>query len=312
MIRDPIQILCIGGAVLDRTLNCTHGCKPGVSNPVTSARSFGGVARNVAESLARLGARVDFVSAVGDDAAGRELKQHLSLAGADTQALLVTSDHPTAEYIAAFHTGEMRVAFADMGIFDYLTPERIAPAIANLPPGSILFADCNLPAASLAMLCERGQAKKFLLAIDGVSPAKFERLPSSLEGVTLLFVNSAQAMHAAGTRSAAKALLQLLDRGCHCVVMTSGRQGLTLSSGGESLTYQAPNVPIVNVSGAGDAIVAGTLFGLSERRPPPVAVSIGLGLAALVLQSPNTVPAGLTRTVLELAMRQQKDPDRVH
>ena len=58
-------------------------------------------------------------------------------------------------------------------------------------------------------------------------------------------------------------------------------------------------MPVLNVSGAGDAIIAGTLLGLSEGQPLAEAVHLGLAAAALALQSMETVPPELTRATLE-------------
>ncbi|MBP0649740.1 winged helix-turn-helix transcriptional regulator, partial [Mycobacterium tuberculosis] len=50
------RIVVIGGAALDRKYVGVAALVPETSNPVTGHRSFGGVARNVTENLARLGA----------------------------------------------------------------------------------------------------------------------------------------------------------------------------------------------------------------------------------------------------------------
>jgi pseudouridine kinase len=71
-------VVCVGGATVDRIYRAQALLRLGTSNPVTSVRSFGGVARNVAESLGRLGTEVALVSAVGDDENGRALTAHLA------------------------------------------------------------------------------------------------------------------------------------------------------------------------------------------------------------------------------------------
>ena len=58
--------------MLDRTLRLAAAPVPGSSNPARMSTGFGGVARNVAENLARLGVPVALVSRVGDDDSGRE------------------------------------------------------------------------------------------------------------------------------------------------------------------------------------------------------------------------------------------------
>jgi pseudouridine kinase len=288
----PRPILAIGGAVVDRTYLCTHPPAFGTSNPVASTRSFGGVARNVAESLGRLGANVQLISAVGEDEAGRALVAGLAAAGVDTRGLLTVAGKPTAEYTAAFWQGELFAGFADMDVFEALTPQAVA---AHLPQDTAewqVFADCNLPAATLAMFAGRRLPH---LAVDCVSLAKSERLPADLSGIRMLFLNQDQARHHGGIDN-------VLARGCRAAVLTQGPDGVTIFEHGASTDLPAPLVPLVNVSGAGDALVAGTLLGLSEDRPLTESVRFGLAAAALALQTVATVPAGLTRDKLNAAL----------
>jgi hypothetical protein len=83
-------ILCIGAANLDRKLRA----KPlvmGTSNPAGAVESFGGVARNIAENLARMGAPVALITAVGNDSSGRALLAQ-PIPSASTRAAALTLD----------------------------------------------------------------------------------------------------------------------------------------------------------------------------------------------------------------------------
>ena len=298
----PQHILCIGGAVVDRTYLCTNEPLPGTSNPVTSRCSFGGVARNVAESLARLGATVGLITAIGEDEPGRALSAALAEAGVDRSGVIVRPGQQTAEYTAAFWQGELFAGFADMAIFDAMTPGMVLPHLHKRVPGSLVFADCNLPAATLLALADQALADGFPLAIDVVSLAKAERLPHRLDGVYILFLNAAQAKTIARAEQLPVAIESLRNRGAQAIVLTDGPHGVTVAEDGHVTRLPAPAVPITNVSGAGDALIAGTLLGLSERNPLRTAVHFGLAAAALALQSMSSVPPDLARPALD-AMR---------
>ena len=70
---DAAEVWCFGGATMDRQLRAVEPLRAGDSNPVLTRSTPGGVARNVAEALARLGCRTGLVSAVGDDGDGRAI-----------------------------------------------------------------------------------------------------------------------------------------------------------------------------------------------------------------------------------------------
>ena len=51
---NPVSVICIGGAAVDRKYRAVEALTPATSNPASGTTSFGGVARNVAENLANL------------------------------------------------------------------------------------------------------------------------------------------------------------------------------------------------------------------------------------------------------------------
>ncbi|TIN34992.1 MAG: winged helix-turn-helix transcriptional regulator, partial [Mesorhizobium sp.] len=117
------RMICIGGAVLDRKYHARKDLIFGTSNPVDGYRSFGGVARNVAENLVRLGVDVSFVSIVGDDETGRSLVRHLRDLGADVSQVITTTERPTAEYAAILDlNNDLVLGIADMEIFELFSP----------------------------------------------------------------------------------------------------------------------------------------------------------------------------------------------
>lgn len=81
-------IVCVGGLNIDRKLRLFAQALPGSSNPCEAHETPGGVVRNVAENLARLGLPVALVGAVGDDAGGRLLLEQAAQLGIDTDAVI--------------------------------------------------------------------------------------------------------------------------------------------------------------------------------------------------------------------------------
>jgi pseudouridine kinase len=293
------RVVCIGGATVDRIYRSRERLRPGTSNPAHGTRSFGGVARNVAESLARLGAPVALVSAVGNDESGRALVAHLAALGVDTRAVLARPDRATAEYVAVTEpTGELALGLADMGILDTLTPDAL-PALAD---AALVFADCNLPPATLADLLARPRAGR--LAVDAVSAPKARRLPADLTGLDLLFLNRDEARALLGEDLAVGAAASRLRAwGAGAVVVTDGAAGLGVADPeGVDALPAAPVAAIADVTGAGDALVAGTLRALVDERPLREALRSGLACAALALAHPGGVRPDLSPALLAAAL----------
>lgn len=297
-----LPILAIGGATIDRTYICANPPSLATSNPVTSRRSLGGVARNVAECLARLGASVRIITAIGDDDGGHALARSFAGTGIDAGSVMTVEGGTTAEYTAALWEGELFAGFADMEIFDALTPEVVAERLPEQLGDWLIFADCNLPVPTLAMLSERARAEGAKLIFDCVSLAKSQRLPADLSAVHLVMVNGDQIRHIAECESLPEAARIVLARGCRNLILTLGANGLIAYDGKTETMRPAPKVPVVSVSGAGDALTAGTLLGLSEGRALTASIGYGLAATSLVLRVFDTVPPDLTRERLEAEM----------
>jgi len=294
------RVLCIGGATVDRTYRLAGPPRFDTSNPAEGRRGYGGVARNVAENLARLGATVGLITAVGGDPSGRALAAALASNGADTRGVAEVPGASTAEYAAILTPeGDLTFGLADMAILDTLTPAVLATHAPLIAAAEWVFADCNLPAASLAALAQRSfSGASYRLAVDAVSVEKSARLPQRLDGIDLLVLNRAEAeavLARTGPISSSPEVdaVALCQAGCDVVVLTLGAAGAVAASREGTVRLEAVPVRTVDVTGAGDALVAATLYGLVAGASLVEAVALGCRAAAHTVAHLGTVSPGL-------------------
>ncbi|MDM4766858.1 PfkB family carbohydrate kinase [Pelomonas sp. SE-A7] len=304
--RSPL--LCIGGTNIDRKLCSLSPIRPGTSNPARLVReSPGGVARNIAENLARLGLPVQLLTAVGLDATGSSLLAQAQQAGVDTQGSLQLAEASTGSYTAVLDAdGQMLVALAQMELAEQLTPDFLRRTAAQRAQARMSVADLNLPADSLALLLEEAHAEGRPLVLVAVSEPKMARLPEDLRGLSCLVLNLGELEALAGQplgtdEHRQRALARLRERGLRELVVTLGGEGVLYSrADGRLARLAAPRVKVQDVTGAGDAFAAGLCHGL-DREPDDLkaACKQGLALAALTLQTTATVHPELSPTTLE-------------
>jgi pseudouridine kinase len=305
VLPEPGHVVCIGGAVLDRKHRLHAPLEMETSNPVDSFQSFGGVARNVAENLALLGERAAFISAVGDDQTGQHLLTHLRERGVDISRVIVVPGRATAEYGALLSPmGELALGIADMGIFDLLTPDALSRVWSHLASASWVFADTNLPAETLEALIRRQGGGRYQLAIDAVSTPKARKLPADLTGIDLLFLNADEAAivlskpRAKTAEEALDAARALRARGVARAQVSIGAAGIAVAGDGvETLVAPVP-AAVVDITGAGDSVVAGTLHGLLNGKDLRASATIGSLMGALTIETNGTVRADINRTTL--------------
>jgi pseudouridine kinase len=281
---------------------------PGTSNPGNVTTDFGGVARNVAENLARMGRRVTMVSRVGGDESGAAVVARLEVLGIDTSMVSVAK-RATASYTAILEPdGELVLGLADMDLYDEMVPGTpgMPGDTARLRDHALWFADANLPAETIVWLLER--ADGIPVAVDAVSVVKARKLRDVLPRISILFANIAQAASIAEVGpmgDAAQAARALKALGAQAGVVTAGREGIAVWTGHEVRTMATlPAVPR-DVTGAGDALIAGTLFGVSEGRNLFDAARLGLAAAAITVESGSTTAAELTAELVLVRAREE-------
>ena len=141
----PPYITLLGGINMDVSVHAHSTLRAGDSNPGQVQCSPGGVARNVAENLSRLGQDVRLLGVLGDDAFGQALRAAGVAVGLDMGACLTLPGQRSATYVCLHRAdGDMDVAVNDMDIMDALTPALLQPQMALLRSAAVLVADCNL------------------------------------------------------------------------------------------------------------------------------------------------------------------------
>ncbi|SEL52815.1 pseudouridine kinase [Roseateles sp. YR242] len=304
--RQPL--LCIGGSNLDRKLRAHEPLRMGSSNPARQFESAGGVARNIAENLARLGLPVHLLTAVGRDAAGQALLGDLQALGVDCTGSLQAPDQPTGSYTAVLDPqGDLVLALADMALTDQLDPDFIRRCAPQRAAARWMVADLNLGAATLDLLRQEAITREQRLVVVAVSAPKMRRLGEALAGIDLLILNRAELCALLdqpldSDASLTAAWRQLQSRGLGRLVMSDGAHGVRFSDGDELRALPAPKVPrarLREVTGAGDALSAGIVAGLHRDADDlRAACKLGLSLAALTLQTDATVSPDLSPALL--------------
>ncbi|MEO6277714.1 carbohydrate kinase family protein [Roseateles sp.] len=300
MTHPAAPIVCIGGLNIDRKLRLLAQALAGSSNPCEAHETPGGVVRNVAENLARLGLPVALIGAVGDDAGGRMLMEQAARVGIDTQAVLRPRRQVTDSYTAVLSPdGDLHLGFAAMPLVEKLSPWALDASKGLRAGAALVVADGNLPPDAWPLLLGEARASGIPLVGVAVSEAKMERLPTQLGGLHLLILNAGELSTVAEEPEAA--LARLHARGVGCVLVSYGEDGLMLSEPGhEPRHWAAPQVDVVDVTGAGDALSAGVCAALlNDPNDFDAAARLGLDLAALTLQTEDSVHPELNPRFLE-------------
>jgi pseudouridine kinase len=298
MGRTSPRIACIGGIDVDYKARVKAPAQHGTSNPVTVKSCTGGVAGNIARNLARLRCDVSLFSIVGADSPGEAIARELKDLGIDDSHLTRSPSQPTASYTAVLESeGQLFIGLANMEIFEEMSPawaDGIAPELASF---SIWIVDANLPGATIARLLKNHKNNAIVLA-DPISIAKAEKFKGLLAYADVIFPNKKEAAVLSGRRAETQAEIEaaaneIRRRGTGSVVVTLGEEGIYVDDGKRREFVQAiPPACVRDVTGAGDALVAGYAYGIANGEKNPA--RLALAAASLALETEDSVSREMT------------------
>ncbi|MFC4638027.1 carbohydrate kinase [Deinococcus hohokamensis] len=305
---DAPRIVVVGGANMDLKARTLGPCLPATSNPGVTEQTPGGVGRNIAENLGRLGVSVSLIAAVGRDVLGDALLRQTEAAGVEVRGVLRAEGEATGTYTAVLdETGELVVAVAAMGVLERLTPAALRERRGLLRGAAWVVADGNLRPDTLQHLLELCAEAGVPVAFEPVSVPKAGHLRAALDAglaPSLVTPNVAElgallSQEVPDTSGDLRASAQALHaRGVALVWVRRGPLGSLISS--PEGAHELPALParVRDVTGAGDAMLAAFLAGLVTGLSPTEAARQGHAAAALTVESPFTVVPDLSPAAL--------------
>ncbi|SLN26741.1 Pseudouridine kinase [Roseivivax jejudonensis] len=259
------EILCIGSVLWDVIGRSPSHMAKGADVPGRIVTLPGGVALNIAMTLAHLGLRPALLSAVGRDAEGDRLVAECARMGLETAHLYRSEDLRTDRYMAVEGANGLIAAIADAHSLEEAGAKILRPlrdgaiADAATPYAGLVALDGNLTAALLEEIAGDPAFRAADLRVAPASPGKAERLlPFLRAGRGTLYVNREEAALLCGTpfEDAQTAAAALVARGAARALVTDGAAESCDSDGRATVRRRPPEVLVTRVTGAGDTFMA--------------------------------------------------------
>ncbi len=284
------DILCIGSVLWDIIGRSATSMRLGSDVPGRITRLPGGVAMNIAMTLARFGAHPAILTAIGRDPEGDELIAACTRIGLITAHAYRSDDLPTDRYMAIEGANGLIAAVADAHSLEAAGDKILRPlgdgtlGSAAAPWTGPIALDGNLTESLLAQIAVSPLFARADLRVAPASPGKATRLLPLLThpGVTF-YVNLEEASllthgHHDTAPDAARALIA---RGATRVLVTNGGKTCAMGAVGQELISDTPPpVMVARVTGAGDTFMAAHIMAESAGQNPAAALSSALGAAA--------------------------------
>lgn len=273
------------------------------SNPGRLQVSFGGVGRNIAENMSRLGTKVEMITIFGDDFYGEEIRKDLSSLGIGYTLSLELPGVYTSTYLCINDAGgDMAVAISDMDIYKQLTPAYLKTKMSLINEGKFLVIDTNITKEVIEYVASE---TKVPIIAEPVSTTKAEKLKGILDKLFLVKPNMFELEVLSGKQiqneqDLDEAVDILLEKGVKHVVVSLGKDGVLYANASEKKRFEAKSGKIVNTTGCGDALLGGIVSALEEDKPMENAILVGIECAKRCMESATVVSKEITEEILEM------------
>lgn len=274
------SIAVIGSVNLDLVATVKKLPEPGETVTDAELNRFpGGKGANQALAAQRLGADVQLIACVGDDAAADEALVLMQEGGVDLSRVQRVADTPTGTaLIAVALSGENHIVVAPGA------NRKLLPDALELPVADALICQLEVPVDTVAAAAKTFQG---FLCVN-LAPAMHIDV-SILQRADLIIVNEVEATWYGDSLSAANGM----------IATTFGAAGAVLSKNGEDIARaKPPRIEAVDTTAAGDTFTAALTVALVEGQGPEEALQFACAAGAAAATKLGAQPSLPTRDVV--------------
>lgn len=313
------RLIVLGDLMLDEFIwGEVRRISPEAPVPVVEVRretlQLGG-AGNVVANLLTLGAEAIPIGILGEDEAGRRMRDLFATYGASTEGLLSVADRPTTRKtrIVAHSQQMVRADREDRSLIPETIERQILALYLEALPSAdaVILSDYDkglLTPALLQGVIQAARAAGKPICLD----PKIRHFPH-YRLVDVVTPNQLEAERASGIEiidqpslfEAATRIRDLLD--CGCVLITRGELGMSLFDAEGAISHIPTTArEVYDVTGAGDTVIATLTLALSAGFPLLDAANLANLAAGVVVGKVGTAPVSLDE--LRAALRRFSSP----
>lgn len=310
IINEEPYILTIGGTNIDIQGTSYNKLIRQDSNPGSINISYGGVGKNIAENIRKLGLSSTFITAFGDDIYGKDIQSYLKKISIDINDSLVIPDTKSAMYISILdENNEMDLAVSSMDICKHITPDYLNSIRKKLTAAELLVVDTNLETETLEFITHLRKKPKIIL--DTVSTKKALKVKNFIGRFDIIKPNLIEAETLSGITinnddDLKKVGSYFINKGVEKVYISLGARGVFYMNEEKNGIIAPPKINVVSTNGAGDAFVAGIAYGEFNKFDIEKSTRYGVAASALTALDINTITDKVNLKNIESIMEEME------
>lgn len=295
--RQEGYVCVIGGANMDIFGRPVVKLICGDSNPGKINATLGGVGRNIAENLGKLGLSSEFITVIGGDEAAREIISNCKDNNVSLANSIIMPDKASSTYLYIMdENSDMKFAISDMDLYSYITPSFLESKLGVINASYACVVDTNIPKDSIEFIFKNCTAPIF---VDAVSIKKSGKIKGGMNGVYAVKANMMEAgfltsMEIKTDEDIRKAASILIDKGVKEVFISMGKNGIYYCDRNKGDFLKPIKVAPKNTTGAGDSLMAGIVAGFSKGMSLEETANFAVIVSGITVESLNTVSENMS------------------
>ncbi len=272
------------------------------SNPGKVKVSCGGVCRNIAENMSLVGVNTQFISILGDDEKGNDILRRAEKVGLDMSNTLIVEGGSTPTYMAILDAdGEMVAAVVDTKLANQFSKEELDNRHEIIENSEYMFIGADNPPFVEYLVTKYQGKTRFVL--DPVSGTKASRVKHLLPYFHTVKPNRQEAEVLCGfeiktNEDIKRAGEYLHSLGVEKVFISLDVEGVYFSDGKQQGVVRAAIDNVANVTGAGDAFVAGIGAGYMENKSTLDTVKYAISMSNITITHEETINPNISHEMV--------------
>lgn len=293
MCNNDSYILVLGASIVDIIGFSRKKYSHRDSIPGNIKISLGGVCRNIAENLARVNVKTEFISILGGDDQGRNIIENSKKIGYNMKHSLVLDNEYTPTYMAILNEdGEMESAIVDMECLNKMDRAFIDSKAEVIENAEYVILDSDNPELLEYILTKFHGKTKFIL--DPVSASKAKKVSHLIKYFHTIKPNRLETEVLCGfkienDKDLVKAADYFLSLGVENVFISLDADGIYYKTANEEGKVKTTAVDVKNVTGAGDSFVSGVGYGYMNNLSIKDTVKYAIAMSVVTIIHEETI-----------------------
>lgn len=265
------KICIIGGSSIDVWGLTDNNLTNGVANEGSVRISVGGVGRNIAENIRKLGMQPEFITAISNDDYGEHIQTYSLKEGVRIDKSNVFKSEKTSFFVAILNKdNKLEYAISDTSILKQITPAYINQKREEIKSSKMIVIDLNIPKNTVEYILSHFRRKTII--IDPVSVSKIEKIVPFLKEVQILPLSVEELSYLSRVKINTEEDLKMAAD----VVLYKGVKELVVMNGINELSYfskkdyvkvktNEDEEKLVNREGVREAQIAALVYGFYNQ-----------------------------------------------